>query len=68
MKVQVDQERCVGSGQCLLTAPAVFDQRDEDAIVELLDPAPPAEQWAATRNAAAGCPATAITVHEDDRP
>ncbi|MFP5071135.1 ferredoxin [Pseudonocardia nantongensis] len=65
MKVEVDQDACVGSGQCLLTAPDVFDQRDEDAIVELLDPTPPAEQAPAVRNAAAGCPAAAITVHEE---
>ena len=65
MKVEVDQDACVGSGQCLLTAPEVFDQRDEDAIVELLDPTPPEEQAPAVRHAAAGCPAAAITVHED---
>ncbi|MEN3298411.1 ferredoxin [Pseudonocardia sp.] len=66
MKVEVDQEGCVGSGQCVLTAPDVFDQRDEDAIVELLDETPPREQWQATRNAAAGCPAAAITVRDDE--
>lgn len=64
MKVEVDQDVCVGSGQCLLTAPDVFDQRDEDAIVELLDAEPPAEQHQVVRHAAAGCPAAAITVHE----
>ncbi|ANY05434.1 ferredoxin [Pseudonocardia sp. HH130630-07] len=64
MKVAADQERCVGSGQCLLTAPEVFDQRDSDAIVELLDAEPPESEHAAVRHAAAGCPAAAITVHE----
>jgi ferredoxin len=67
MKVEVDQEACVGSGQCVLTAPDVFDQRDEDAIVELLDATPPREQWQATRNAAAGCPAAAIAVRDDEK-
>ena len=41
MKVKVDQARCVASGNCVLTAPEVFDQRDEDGIVVLLDPSPP---------------------------
>ena len=62
MRVEVDQGACVGSGQCLFAAPDVFDQRDEDAVVELLDAQPPPERWKAVRNAAAGCPAAAITV------
>jgi ferredoxin len=65
MKVEVDQDSCVGSGQCLLTAPEVFDQRDSDAIVELLDAEPPEGEHRAVRHAASGCPAAAITVHED---
>lgn len=65
MRIEADQELCVGSGQCVLTAPDVFDQRDSDALVELLDERPPPEQADAVRNAAAGCPAAAITVHED---
>jgi ferredoxin len=30
MKVTVDQDKCVSSGQCVLNAADVFDQRDED--------------------------------------
>ncbi|MFE3946199.1 ferredoxin, partial [Streptomyces sp. NPDC059118] len=35
MKVTVDQNKCVASGQCVLSAPDVFDQREEDGIVVL---------------------------------
>ena len=62
MQVEVDVPKCVASGQCVLVAPAVFDQRDEDGIVVLLDAAPPPEQHAAVRESALVCPAAAILV------
>ncbi|MDX3566844.1 ferredoxin, partial [Streptomyces scabiei] len=40
MKVRVDETRCCGAGSCVLIAPEVFDQRDEDGIVALLTPTP----------------------------
>ncbi|MCI2419754.1 ferredoxin [Saccharopolyspora sp. K220] len=64
MKVTADQDRCVGSGQCVLAAVDVFDQRDEDGVVVVLNPNPPAEVAADVRHAAATCPALAITVEE----
>ncbi|WP_436735741.1 ferredoxin [Streptomyces sp. BBFR102] len=65
MKITVDEEKCCGAGQCVLIAPEVFDQRDEDGIVVLLDAAPPAEQHDAVRESAEVCPAAAIQVTED---
>jgi ferredoxin len=32
MKVTIDQDKCVASGQCVTAAMEVFDQRDEDGI------------------------------------
>jgi len=64
MKITIEEEKCCGAGQCVLVAPEVFDQRDEDGIVVLLDPAPPADQQAAAREAAQVCPAAAIHIHE----
>ena len=64
MKVTVDQDLCVSSGQCVLNAPAVFDQRDSDGVVVLLDNDPPADQADNVRRAAAACPAQAIHVEE----
>ncbi|MFJ1746600.1 ferredoxin [Streptomyces sp. NPDC088116] len=60
MNVTVDEDKCCGAGQCVLIAPEVFDQRDEDGIVILLDARPPQERHAAVAEAAAVCPAAAI--------
>jgi ferredoxin len=62
MKIVVDTEKCIASGQCVLTAPDVFDQRDEDGIVVLLHPEPSDALAEAVTQAAALCPALAITV------
>lgn len=64
MKVRVNQQRCVGSGQCARTVPAVFDQREHDGIVLLLDDAPPAALTEAVRKAARLCPAQAISIEQ----
>ncbi len=64
MKVTIEQDKCVASGQCVLAAAEVFDQRDEDGIAVLLDPAPAAELAADVRHAAGVCPALAIHIEE----
>ncbi|GAB2880496.1 ferredoxin [Streptomyces mayteni] len=64
MRVTVDTDRCCGSGQCVLLAPEVFDQREEDGIVALLEPRPAPAHGAAVREAVVVCPAGAITVEE----
>ncbi|WAL69335.1 ferredoxin [Amycolatopsis cynarae] len=65
MKVTVDEEKCCGAGQCVLLAPEVFDQRDEDGIVILLDAGPAPALHPAVREAASVCPAAAIALSED---
>ena len=64
MKVSVDQEKCCGAGTCVLLAPDVFDQRDEDGIVVLLDETPPADLHETVREAVSVCPGVAISVDE----
>jgi ferredoxin len=64
MKVMLDQDKCVASGQCVAAAMEVFDQRDEDGIAVLLNDSPPADLAADVRHAADVCPALAITVEE----
>jgi ferredoxin len=65
MKVTVDQDKCCGAGTCVLLAPDVFDQRDEDGIVVLLDEQPPEELHPIVREAASVCPAAAISLSEN---
>ncbi|AEW98142.1 MULTISPECIES: ferredoxin [Streptomycetaceae] len=64
MKITLDADKCCAAGQCVLVAPEVFDQRDEDGVVVLLDAEPPADQHDAVREAATICPAAVIQVHE----
>lgn len=64
MKVTIDLDKCISAGQCVLTAPEVFDQREEDGLVVLLNPSPPAALADDVRQAATLCPALAIAVEE----
>jgi ferredoxin len=64
VKVTVDQDKCVSSGQCVLNAGEIFDQRDDDGVVVLLTDNPPPELAENTRKAAAACPALAIDIDE----
>jgi len=64
VKVTIDEEKCCGAGQCVLAAPEVFDQREDDGVVILLDAEPPAIELDNVRNAAGLCPAAVIAVQE----
>jgi ferredoxin len=67
MQVIVDQHKCVASGQCVLSAPEVFDQHEEDGIVVLLAETPPEHLMNDVRQAAVLCPAQAIRVEEQEK-
>ncbi|MFI6472982.1 ferredoxin [Streptomyces sp. NPDC050516] len=62
MRITVAPDRCVGAGQCVLNAPALFDQDDDGLVTLLADPT--AAQETTARLAGALCPSRAITVHE----
>ncbi|MFJ2016687.1 ferredoxin [Streptomyces nodosus] len=62
--VNVDVDRCVGAGQCVLTASDVFDQDDDGLVTVLAQPSNPATVET-VREAAVVCPSMAITVVEN---
>ncbi|WP_413105621.1 ferredoxin [Streptomyces sp. Inha503] len=64
MRIKADAGVCVGSGQCVLAEPAVFDQ-DDDGIVVLLTDQPNNQVAARAREAVTLCPSGALSLVED---
>lgn len=65
MRLEVDEHRCVGAGQCAWVAPKVFTQRASDGVVVLLQPVPGPDDEPFAREAVELCPARAIRIHDD---
>ncbi|MDT4991687.1 MAG: ferredoxin [Actinoplanes sp.] len=63
MQISVDRHRCIGAGQCVLSAPDIFDQ-DEDGLVRLLVPNPDDDYEDEVSQADRHCPAQAITLDD----
>ncbi|MGJ9425947.1 ferredoxin [Nesterenkonia halotolerans] len=64
MKVETTEDTCVAAGQCVLSAPNVFMQRDDDGKVELLKENPPEAEHSLVREAADLCPSASIHIQE----
>lgn len=65
MKIEIDEEKCTAAGQCVLAAPNVFDQRDSDGVVIVLDERPPESERVAVDDAIIRCPAAAIWLTDE---
>lgn len=65
MRIVTDLDKCCGNGICVMDAPAVFDQSDDDGTVVLLEAEPPPDLHDAARDAARHCPTEAIAILED---
>ena len=61
LRVEIDRERCMGSGNCVYWAGEVFDVADDMVAVIVGDPDAHAER---VLLAAENCPTNAITVTE----
>ncbi len=64
MRIAADRDLCIGSGMCVVSAPAVFDQDDDEGLVELLVDEPDGPDAAAAREAVDLCPSGALRVVE----
>lgn len=62
MRIKTDRSKCIGSGNCVLTAPALFTQSEDDGTVILLNAEPGEEHRASAEEAADNCPARVITI------
>ena len=62
MRVHIDRERCMGSGNCVYWAAKVFDIGDDMVAVVISDPDAQRER---VELAAEHCPTHAISVHDD---
>jgi ferredoxin len=65
VRIVIDRERCVGSGNCLYWAPGTFDLGD-DGISVVVDRLGDDEDR--IRVAAEGCPTRAISLEHPDAP
>jgi len=60
MKIVVERDLCISAGMCVLSAPAVFDQDLDEAVVVVLDDEPPETERPAVQEAVDRCPAAVI--------
>lgn len=63
MLIDIDEARCSGCGQCVVEAPDIFDQRDDDGVAILIRSARP-EDHGDVKRASAACPADAIILSD----
>ena len=61
MQVNLEVDKCIGSGSCELLEPEVFVV-GEDGLAELLDATPGSDMESKCRAAEESCPTQAITV------
>ena len=63
MKIEADRELCIGAGNCVLSAEAVFDQDDDGVVVLLAEEVPDGEEER-VREAVKLCPSGALRLAE----
>jgi ferredoxin len=62
VKIEIDREKCMGSGNCSFWAPATFDL-DDDGVATVIDADGDSDDKVVL--AAQGCPTQAISVWRD---
>nr|WP_211176987.1 (4Fe-4S)-binding protein [Pseudonocardia acidicola] len=62
--MEIDREVCIGAGNCVLTAPDLFDQDDDGIVVPLVDD-PAAVDPDGVRDAVDRCPSGALRLRSE---
>lgn len=62
VRIEINREKCMGSGNCLFWAPGVFELGD-DGVAFIVDPTAATQRQ--IEQAAEGCPTQAIALSED---
>jgi ferredoxin len=62
VQIVAERDRCVGAGQCVLAAPEVFDQGEDDGVVVVLDAEPEGALRPVVEEAVGLCPAQALSL------
>jgi ferredoxin len=62
LKIEIDRQACMGSGNCSFWAPGVFDL-DDDGVAIVIDPTAAPEDKIIL--AGQGCPTQAISITRD---
>jgi len=65
-KLVADRAKCMGNGNCVMSAPQVFAQGAHDGLVQLIDTHPGPAQWASVELAVRSCPSGALRIVEDN--
>jgi len=60
MNVRVDEDLCIGCELCIQTAPAIFEMSGGKAVAKVTSVPP--EEDASCKDAADGCPVSAIFI------
>jgi ferredoxin len=64
LRISVRPDVCVGAGQCVIAAPTVFDQGEDDGLVVLRRAEPAGAEADDVRDAVDRCPSGAIALHD----
>ena len=65
-RVVADRTKCVGGGNCVMSAPQLFAQDEDDGLVQVIKPNPGVEDIAAAELAVISCPSQALEIVDTD--
>jgi ferredoxin len=67
MRVIASTDKCIGSGSCVLSSPQVFEQRDEDGVVHVIQEHPSLTLLHQVRQAVGLCPALVFRIEDEEQ-